>query len=75
MNRSGRNLPSLRNSWPELGRYLEDSLKESPCDHTRAKTEKWLREQAVSNVKRTMDAMRNHGGYCDCEVLANVVQG
>ncbi len=58
-----------------LGHHLEGSLAESPCDHTLHHTEKWLQTQNMGTEKRVLEAIRNQGGYCDCEVLANVVRG
>jgi hypothetical protein len=56
-----------------LGRYLEGRLVESPCDHTLRHTEKWLREQNIGHIGKVLNAIRNQGGYCDCEVALNVV--
>lgn len=58
-----------------LGQHLENRLAESPCDHTLHQTERWLEAKGSGNVKRVLEAIRNNGGYCDCEVLANVVRG
>ena len=58
-----------------LGGHLESCLVQSPCDHTLRQTEKWLHGQATGGAKQVLEAIRNRGGYCDCEVLANVVRG
>lgn len=40
------------------------------CDHTLRFTESWISEntQPKTNV---LSWLREHGGFCDCEVLAN----
>jgi len=58
-----------------LGQHLENRLAESPCDHTLHQTESWLEAKGAGDAKRVLEAIRNKGGYCDCEVLANVVRG
>jgi hypothetical protein len=56
-----------------LGRYLERSLVERPCDHTLRHTENWLRERNIGHVGQVLQAIRNEGAFCDCEVVLNVV--
>jgi hypothetical protein len=50
---------------------LEAELESQSCDHTRRITQAWLvtRGHDPAAVFRWLD---EHGGYCDCEVLANV---
>lgn len=57
----------------ELGGFLERELAASPCDHTRRLTEQWLSAAGVKNIPRVLRSLGNQGGFCDCEVLANVV--
>jgi hypothetical protein len=59
----------------ELGNHLCARLSEQGCDHTLRLTQEWLGERGVAKVKGVIDALRNQGGYCDCEVLYNVVRG
>jgi hypothetical protein len=56
----------------ELRGYLDAELERAGCDHTLRDTRKWLAEMGIKNTGRVLDALRNRGGYCDCEVLANV---
>lgn len=58
-----------------LGRHLEIRLAQSSCDHTLHQTEQWLQMQGVAPPQQILATIRDQGGYCDCEVLANVVQG
>lgn len=41
------------------------------CDHSLRKTEHFLRSRNLS-VEKVVPWLREHGGYCDCEVLFNV---
>ena len=37
--------------------------------------QRWLTEHHPKNTKSTLQALQSFGGYCDCEVLTNVVTG
>ena len=41
------------------------------CDHTDANTVRYLESRKL-DVARITAWLRDQGGYCDCEVLANV---
>ncbi len=41
------------------------------CDHTLRETTKFLRQRRL-DVERIVPWLREHGGYCDCEVIYNV---
>lgn len=56
-----------------LGRYLRTSLAANGCEHTLRFTTEWLRANGLGTSKGIIAAVRNQGGYCDCEVLNNVV--
>ncbi|WP_235950814.1 DUF2695 domain-containing protein [Heyndrickxia shackletonii] len=44
------------------------------CDHTHKLTKSWLENNVPkSKISKIIKAMRNQGGFCDCEVLLNVV--
>ncbi|MGQ5522577.1 DUF2695 domain-containing protein, partial [Chitinimonas sp. PSY-7] len=51
-----------------LNRFLETT-----CDDTLEYTRLWLAEYAPHKINSVLEAMGDRGGYCDCEVLANVV--
>lgn len=51
--------------------FLEESLDEKGCDHTRRFTELWLNDHCSDNKEQVLEEMRRAGGYCDCEVLMN----
>ena len=55
-------------------RDLFDHLdrKDAPsCDHTLRETIEFLEKRNL-NVERVIIWLREHGGYCDCEVICNV---
>jgi tetratricopeptide (TPR) repeat protein len=57
----------------ELGRCLEAALVDMPCDHTLSRTSMWLECSGLPNPDQIMQALGERGGYCDCEILNNVV--
>jgi hypothetical protein len=59
----------------DLGSHLEATLAGSPCDHTSRVTRAWLESQGLATDGKVLNALRDRGGYCDCEVLTNVVVG
>jgi hypothetical protein len=50
--------------------YL-DQESASGCDHTLKLTTEFLQQRGL-DVDRIVPWLREHGGYCDCEVLPNV---
>lgn len=57
-----------------LGAYLQKILPASPCDHSLHLTSDWLRQMGLKDGPAILNGLRSLGGYCDCEVLANVVR-
>ncbi len=51
--------------------HLDIKLGEEGCDHTFRMTEAFLRNRNLATEK-VLPWLQEHGGYCDCEVLANV---
>ncbi|MCA0314843.1 MAG: DUF2695 domain-containing protein [Candidatus Melainabacteria bacterium] len=56
-----------------LGVFLDGELAKSSCDHSLRLTKSWLASHITSNQAHVLEALRKSGGYCDCEVLFNVV--
>ena len=50
---------------------LDTELPRKGCDHTRRMTKAWL-ENRGHDVSRVFAWLDTQGGFCDCEVLANV---
>ena len=55
----------------ELFDYLDESLEENGCQHSLVLTEAFLKENSLP-VNSVISWLNQYGGYCDCEVLANV---
>lgn len=50
--------------------HLDERSRQQGCDHTLRFTQAWAQQEG--RVWETLaDALREAGGYCDCEVLAN----
>jgi hypothetical protein len=57
----------------ELGDYLDQQLARSDdCDDTLRHTIRWLKRNDLS-VQACVAWLENEGGYCDCEVILNVI--
>jgi tetratricopeptide (TPR) repeat protein len=55
-----------------LGQALDSELASKGCDHTPVRTRAWLNE-ATAHAEDILKAFQDRGGYCDCEILANVI--
>ncbi|MHA7098801.1 DUF2695 domain-containing protein [Priestia aryabhattai] len=54
--------------------YLQEKLELYGCNHTLIYTREWLDINVLSSKKsKVVRALQNQGGFCDCEVLMNVV--
>jgi Protein of unknown function (DUF2695) len=56
----------------EMFAMLEVLLLRRGCDNKLTISERWLRGGG-HDVARVVRWLNEHGGYCDCEVLFNVV--
>jgi hypothetical protein len=52
---------------------LDVEFPRQGCDHSRRLTKAWL-ESRGHDVEKVFVCLDDHGGHCDCEVLANVEQ-
>ncbi len=57
----------------ELFDFLDGKLTENECDHTLNSTREFARNHTLPE-ERLIVWLEQSGGYCDCEVLANVEQ-
>jgi hypothetical protein len=53
---------------------LDFELPQKGCDKTRRLTEEWLRSRG-HDVQSVFAWLDTQGGFCDCEILANVEEG
>lgn len=52
-----------------LFRAVEARVEGEGCDHTLRATEQWIAEH--QQPETVLGWLKKHGGFCDCEVLAN----
>ena len=64
-------LPLAKSDLAALFDRLDQRLTDNECDHTLRHTEAFLAERSL-NAASVVPWLRESGGYCDCEVLANV---
>ena len=67
-------LPMSRDNFKNLFDHLDIHLSDKGCDDTNSLTKTFLLESNVEKVDEVLKWLANHGGYCDCEILANVEQ-
>ena len=65
-------LPTDRDTFEKLFDYLNDQLEEIDCDDTSKLTRKFLEKNNIENIEEVLKWLSENGGYCDCEILANV---
>jgi len=66
-----KSLPMDKGTFDELFDYLDERLGEG-CDHTMTMTVDFLNQKEIKNIDEVVEWLNDKGGYCDCEVLANV---
>jgi hypothetical protein len=63
--------------WPDQLHSLRAFLNEQlnglgiACDKTLGRTETWAKREGL-DPEKVLESVREFGGYCDCDVLANV---
>ncbi len=67
-----KSLPVGRELFIKLFDFLDKELGENACDRTLVLTERFLKQNGVQNIEAVKEWLGERGGYCDCEVLANV---
>jgi len=67
-----KNLPMSRELFGSLFNYLDTELSATDCDNTLKLTTNFLQKNHVTNIDTVENWLNENGGYCDCEVLANV---
>ena len=63
-------IPMPQQDLRDLFDYL-DREETPPCDHTYKTTLEFLQKRSLDPA-RIVPWLQQHGGHCDCEVLANV---
>jgi hypothetical protein len=62
-------MPLSKSDLKALFDYLDETM--SSCDHSLTLTTDFLNAHSL-NLEKIIPWLREHGGYCDCEVLGNV---
>lgn len=58
----------------QLFDYIDSELKNTGCDHTLRHSVTFLEKSKVPHIDQVISWLNDNGGYCDCEVIANVEQ-
>ncbi len=53
--------------------YVDRMVGGHGCDTSLRFTQRWLAESSFTNPQRLLRWFESSGGYCDCEVLMNVL--
>jgi hypothetical protein len=65
-------LPMNRENFKCLFNYLDEQLTDNSCDDTLKLSVTFLQSLKIENIEEIAEWLEENGGYCDCEVLANV---
>jgi uncharacterized protein DUF2695 len=63
-------IPMPQQDLRDLFDYL-DRENPLPCDHTLRETLEFLKKRGL-DAERIVPWLREHGGYCDCEVIFDI---
>ncbi len=66
-----QSLPASQEVFQELFDYLDSKFDDQGCNHTNVLTVKFLNDHDLS-PEPIINWLKDQGGYCDCEILANV---
>jgi len=71
-----KRLPFPRNSLLPLFKYIDEGWDEYGCDHTPRRAIGYLNKIGLPDDQQgaVLAWLRDQGGACDCEILANVVE-
>jgi len=65
-------LPMSRDNFKKLFDHLEEHLNAKGCDETNNLTKTFLATSHIEKEQEILEWLASYGGYCDCEILANV---
>jgi redox-regulated HSP33 family molecular chaperone len=67
-----KNLPMDKEIFKELFNYLDEELSKNNCDGTNKIAKNYLEAIGKNDIDNILEWLAKNGGYCDCEILANV---
>ena len=65
-------LPMSSDLFKKLFDHLDEELSDKDCDNSLQLTERFLISNNLANIDLIINWIEEHGGGCDCEVLANI---
>jgi F0F1-type ATP synthase membrane subunit b/b' len=65
-------LPMSRDNFKKLFDQFDTQLNDKVCDNTNTLTKTILQLSNIEKVEEVLEWLADHGGYCDCEILAKV---
>jgi hypothetical protein len=58
----------------DLFEFLDTECAIAFCDHTHKLTRQWIKENDLEDMEEEIiEYLEENGGYCDCEVVFNVL--
>lgn len=66
-------LPADPETMAGLFDFLDAQLSKGHCEHDLGLTKRWCRSAGIDEIA-IVAWTESHGGFCDCEVLANCEQ-
>jgi hypothetical protein len=64
-------LPLAVSTLKDLFDFLDERLSDAECDHSLRLTRQFMQQRAIDEGQ-VIPWLEQNGGYCDCEVIANV---
>lgn len=65
-------LPMSSENFKKLFQYLNEALTDNACNDTLNHSIGFLQSLQLDNIEEITEWLEKNGGYCDCEILANV---
>ena len=65
-------LPMDKSKFVSLFDYLDSELGAKECEDDHTMTRAYLNTIGIENAEDVLGWLAVNGGYCDCEILANV---
>lgn len=65
-------LPMSKDNFKKLFDYLDERLGIEDCDDTLKMCLAFFDDNGIENTQKITEWLKENGGFCDCEVLANV---
>ena len=59
--------------WDRFAESIVTLLEAQECDNTLTISRELLVDMRIFDVDGSIEWLQDHGGFCDCEVLLNVV--